>query len=85
MAVVAELLGQRGELVLGRSVANALGPQPQPPAQLGEVPRDVLEDAEMRQRQPLRRPPISSIVWSQASRSMSGGGVGGSTNAPARS
>src|SRR5262245_53224042 len=42
------------ELLLAHPVADALGPLAQARSQLDEVPLDVVEDAEVDQRQPFR-------------------------------
>src|SRR5436309_7608409 len=54
-AVVPEVRrGGRLELLFARAVSDALGPLAQTFAQLGEVPLDVVGDAEVDQREPLR-------------------------------
>src|SRR4051812_28109757 len=62
LAVVAQVGGGlRPELLLARAVADALGPLVQPRAELGEVPLDVVGDAEVDQREPLR-PAVLDLV-----------------------
>src|SRR5215208_1354371 len=62
LAVGAEV-GGRGllEFLLARAGANAVGPLAQARAQLGEVPLDVLGDAEVDQREPFRSPRLDLV------------------------